>query len=396
MIRCRRLAVVLVASCALLAGSPGAAWATARVDDPTPAARVWTVAREQLLRLTGPTTTLPFGSTAGGRYRRTNAYAWTAGFFPASLWLLYAHGKDPAVLAAARRYTDLVLPVARWRGTHDLGFIIGMPATLGAQFDPDADRQARYTVALSTAATTLTARWNARVGALKSADYAGRWGVIIDSAMNAPMLIREGQRIGKRRGGRLADIGTRHLLTLASHFVRPDGSTFHRLAFNPRSGALVGPLPGQGLSVSSTWARGQAWAIDGFAQGYALTRDPRLLLAARRTADFWISRVPSDTVPPWDLDVTKPNAPRDSSAAAIASDGLLTLALVEEDPARAVTYRTYAQTLLATLENPPWVSSSNGTRGVLQRQAYSVAIDPREGTYVWGDAFLLKALSLSG
>lgn len=395
MIRIRSLVTAILTSAVLLTGAAAGPPAPARADESTGPTLVWGVAHDRLLRLTGPAS-LPFGSTAGGPYRRTNAYAWTSGFFPTSLWLLYAHSKVAATLAQARRYTALVLPVARWRGTHDLGLMVGLPAALGAQLDPDATRRARYLRAIDTAARTLSSRWNANVGALKSADYAGRWGVIIDSAMNAPMLISAGTRIGGRSGRHLVDIGTRHLLTLATTFVRPDGSTFHRLAFNPRTGALIGPLAGQGLRPSSTWSRGQAWAIDGFAQGYALTRDPRLLQAARRTADFWIARVRSDIVPPWDLDVTDPTAPRDSSAAAIAADGLLALSSVEDDATRATAYRTYALATLATLEGSPWVSSSSGGSGVLQRQAYSVPIDPREGSYVWGDAFLLKALSSSG
>jgi unsaturated chondroitin disaccharide hydrolase len=377
---------------------PSPAQAARRTEDPptAPAAEhVWDLARTRLNDLAGPRS-LPFGSTGGGPYRRTNAFAWTSGFFPSSLWLLYAHEKDVATLAKARHYTDLVLPVATWRGTHDLGFMVGLPAGLGAQLDPDSTRRARYRRAMSMAAASLSTRWNARVGALKSADYNGRWGVIIDSAMNAPMLVSTGAAISGRRGRVLANRGTRHLLTLAADFVRPDGSTFHRMAFNPRTGVLTGPIPGQGLSPSSTWSRGQAWAINGFAQGYVLTRDARLLDAARHTADFWISRVQSDFVPAWDLDVTDPHAPRDSSAAAITADGLLILSAAETDATRSSAYRSYALATLATLSTAPWVDEADSAVGLLQRQAYSVAIDPREGTYAWGDTYLLKALSTSG
>ena len=398
MSRLRARTAVLAALCLLggLLTAPTAQGVGRLEDVPAPSSsnHLWAVATPRIWSLTGPAS-LPFGSTAGGPYRRTGIYSWTSGFFPASLWLLYAHDGGAATLAQARRYTDLVLPVASWRGTHDLGFMVGLPAGLGVQHDPDAKRRARYQKAIDTAALTLSTRWNARVGALKSADYAGRWGVIIDSAMNAPLLIRAATSVGGRRGQVLAYRGTKHLLTLARDFVRPDGSTFHRMAFNPRTGRLLGPLPGQGLSTASTWSRGQAWAINGFAQGYALTKDARLLEAAHHTADYWISRVQSDIVPAWDLDVTDPAAPRDSSAAAITADGLLQLAAVEPDATRASAYRSYALATLATLSSAPWVTEASPV-GVLQRQAYSVAIDPREGTYVWGDTYLLEALSSSG
>jgi unsaturated chondroitin disaccharide hydrolase len=356
--------------------------------------RVWAVAATRLIDLSsGARGTYPFGATGRGAYARTTSYAWTSGFYPASLWLMYERTGDGAWLARARAYTDGVLPVARWTGTHDLGFMVGLPARLGMRLDPSAVRQARYREAIVTAATSLSSRWNRRVEAIKSGEYGGRWGLIIDSAMNAPMLMEAGAMTGGTAGRRLADRGLRHMLTLVRHFVRADGSTAHRLVFNARTGALIGPAYGQGLGSSSTWARGQAWAVNGFAQAYALSGDARLLDAARRTADYWLDHVPAGCIPAWDLDVTSDRAPRDSSAAAIAAEGLQVLSRSEPDPARAARYSAAAAVSLAALTQPSWVPDGADERGVLQRQAYNIPADRREGTYVWGDAYLLLALS---
>ena len=76
----------------------------------------------------------------------------------------------------------------------------------------------------------------------------------------------------------------------------------------------------QGFKDDSTWARGQAWAIYGFATAYRYTQDPRYLETAHRTADWFTGHLPPDRVPYWDFDVPQaPPQPRDTSAAAIAS-----------------------------------------------------------------------------
>ena len=351
---------------------------------------MWSIAATRLAALAGPAT-LPFGATGRSPYLRTSPYSWTSGFYPAALWLMYEHTSDDAWLHRADEYTERVLPVASWRGTHDLGFIVGLPAGLASRIDPARQRRPAYLSAQRTAAQSLSARWNGKVQALRSSYYGSKWGVIIDSAMNAPLLIEVGQREGGAAGAALVRRGTQHMLTLARTFVRDNGSTRHRLAFNPRTGAITGPIYGQGLSTASTWARGQAWAVNGFAQSFALTGDARLLTAARLTADYWMSHVPAGCIPAWDLDVTDNAAPRDSSAAAITADGLLTLARNEPDPSRAEVYRTYALTTLGTLASAPWTVT--GGRGVLQRQAYNIPADAREGTYAWGDSYLLHALA---
>lgn len=399
----------VVGACALLGPGalppPAGAVATAATSvtcpgvvaplTPAQSDQVWSTASRRLSALTGPAS-LPFGATGRSRYVRTNAYAWTSGFFPSSLWLMYARTKDRVWLDRARRYTARVLPVATWTGTHDLGFMVGLPARLGMGLDPSSARQEAYARAILTAARSLSTRWSDQVRALRSGTYGGKWGVIIDSAMNASLLIDAALILGGAEGRELTSRGTEHLLTLARVFVRPDGSTVHRMAFDPVSGKAIGPVPGQGLSTASTWARGQAWAVNGFARGYRLTRNEQLLDAARRTADFWIARVPSGCIPAWDLDIADSAAPRDSSAAAIMADGLLGLAEVDPDRTRATAYRDYANATLGTLASAPWVPTGPGTRGLLQRQAYSIPGDRREGTYVWGDTYLLGALSTIG
>ncbi|HBJ73658.1 MAG TPA: hypothetical protein DDY88_08160 [Actinobacteria bacterium] len=336
----------------------------------------------------------PFGAlTDQTRYVRTGPTAWTSGFFPGELWSMYRWTGSSQWLRRARAATAPLVRVANDRGTHDLGFMIGVPMQLATQLDPSQARKRAYLNAEITAAKSLARRWNGQVQAIKSADYNGRWGVIIDSAMNAPLMIKVGQLLGPE-GNALVYFGEQHMLTLAKHFIRDNGSTFHRMAFNPATGALIGPIAGQGLaSTSSTWARGQAWAINGFARSYELTGNPEFLKAAETTANYWMSRVPPGCVPAWDLDVSGNRAPRDSSAAAIAASGLLTLAAREPDAESARTYADYAKLTLGTLASSGWLNTSTKNPGILLQQSLNVPADPRVGSYVWGDYYLLAAIA---
>ena len=369
----------------------------------------------------GRPTRYPFGALgARSQYQRTGPTGWTSGFFPGELWLMYQHSKQLGWLDRARRWTAGLLPMADFTSSHDLGFMVGIPTSLGVALDPRTSSQATYAAAEEQAARTLARRWDPQVRAIKSSDYDGKWGVIIDSAMNAPMLIEAGERLGGAEGDRLKAIGIGHMRTLARDFIRPDGSTYHRLAYDPRTGDLLGPIPGQGLnSRTSTWARGQAWAIAGFSQAYERTGDPVFLDAALRTSITWMEHVSAGCVPAWDFDLANSAAPRDSSAVAIAASGMLHLAEAIEvrlpgtlpspsaspDPSGAPSeasgglltqshlLRGYALKALGTLASPSWTTENSANPGILRRQTHSVPADPREGSYVWGDYYLLDALS---
>lgn len=338
----------------------------------------------------GSATRYPFGAlTNATTYDRTGRKAWTSGFFPASLWLMYQRTNEKSWLKQARRWTKSLLPIATWKGTHDLGFMIGLPAELGMRLDPNTKRQQQYRSTFLTAANSLASRWNDRIQALQSGEYDGKWGVIIDSAMNAPLLIQAGQMLNNDEGDVLTGRGEQHLLTLAKYLVREDGSTIHRMTFDPETGAPIGPVAGQGASTDSTWARGQAWAIYGFARAYQQTGNPAFLDAAKKTASFWMTHLDPQCIPKWDFNAIGNGQPLDASAAAIADNGLLLLSAL--DTKSGIEYEPYARTSMHTLTNPPATSQGTNNPGVLMHQTLNVNNDASEGSYVWGDTYLLLA-----
>ena len=135
------------------------------------------------------------------------------------------------------------------------------------------------------------------------------------------------------------------------------GRTAHESIFNVKDGNFRCPNSQQGYSGFSTWTRGLAWAMCGFAeelewfdtvseadlQAFSGKENivSFMLKAAKATCDFYIDNSPADGVPYWDTGapdlyklgdyLNKPAdpfndfEPVDSSAAAIAAQGLLRL-----------------------------------------------------------------------
>jgi len=111
------------------------------------------------------------------------------------------------------------------------------------------------------------------------------------------------------------------------HHIRADGSSFHVCDYSATTGEVYLCRTAQGLADDSTWARGQAWGIYGFAEFYSLTGDPKYLETSKRMADWFIEHLPDDGLPFWDFDAEYlPNVtPRDSSAATVAASGMILL-----------------------------------------------------------------------
>ena len=113
-----------------------------------------------------------------------------------------------------------------------------------------------------------------------------------------------------------------------------------------RAGRLFGVHTHQGISAASTWARGQAWAMLGFARLARDARAPWAVEVARRLAGCWLAKAPRDGVVRFDLDAV--SGPPDSSAQAVAAAGLATLARV--DRPRAAQWRSAARAQLGPVE----------------------------------------------
>jgi unsaturated chondroitin disaccharide hydrolase len=152
----------------------------------------------------------------------------------------------------------------------------------------------------------------------------------------------------------------------------------------------------QGYSNSSTWSRGQAWAILSFAMMARETGRAEFLTAARKVADYFINHLPADYVPYWDFAAPDiPNTYRDSSAAAIAASGLIDLSKLMTDATAKARYRTAAENILKSLLGPSYWAQGTIHRGLIQHGAVNVPNDQfgRDNSIIYGDYYLLKALN---
>ena len=317
---------------------------------------------------------------------------WTSGFFAGTLWYLFALDKTAEWKALAERWTGGIEPAKSILTTHDLGFMVFN--SFGHGYLLTGNRGYRDVVV--EASRSLATRFNPRVGAIQSWNtYNGndarrtwKYPVIVDNLMNLEMLFRSAEW-GESRWRRIAE---EHALTSARAHVRGDGSTPHVALFDPESGSLERTVTWQGFSDSSTWARGQAWAIHGFAAAYGNTRNRRLLDAAERTADWFLANVPPDGVPYWDLrHPSIPEVERDASAAAIAASGLLDLAR-HSNEGRARIYREAAERMLRTLASR-YLTQGTSAASIL---AHSVGGKPQNAEVdvglVYADYYFVEAL----
>jgi len=326
-----------------------------------------------------------------GKWHSGPVTAWTSGFFPGCLWLMYKATGDRAWRKAAeRRQAGLESQKTR-TSTHDLGFMLFDSFGRGYRLT-GVDH---YRQVVLTAAGSLATRYSRAVGAIRSVNNPpgsdpSDFRVVVDNMMNLELLSWAAEHGGDPR---MATFALRHALTTARAHVRADGSTFQLAVLDSRTGAVKRRGTAMGYSDSSTWARGQAWALHGFTTVYRYTRNARVLSAARRVARYFVSHLPSDSVPPWDFDAPQStNPPRDSSAAAIAASGLLDLSQLEPDAGRSSRDLKAAKAILRSLSSRAYLAEGTKSRSILLHGTSDWRHGPPDRGLIYGDYYFLEAL----
>lgn len=182
------------------------------------------------------------------------------------------------------------------------------------------------------------------------------------------------------------------------------GRTAHEAIFNTNDGNFRCPNAQQGYTGRSTWTRGLAWAMCGFAEeleflktlddseleafGGRASIEEFMLRVAKATCDFYIDQTPTDGIPYWDTgapllhklgnyldrpaDPYNDFEPVDSSAAAIGAQGLLRLGkyLSSTEKDASDRYCKAGLTVLNTLFDEPYISTDPTHQGLILHSIY--------------------------
>lgn len=333
--------------------------------------------------------------TSEKRYNWGENKDWIEGFYTGMVWLSYEYSQDPFFKQAAMEHVDSFrerLEVKRSIDHHDIGFLY-LPSALASWIVTGDEEGRKLTL---RAADHLMTRWRT------SGQYIQAWGpagdeknggrIIIDCMMNIPLLYWAAEQTGDERYKQVALI---HADKSRRYLMRGDDSSYHTFYFDQATGAPLGGGTHQGYHDGSTWTRGQAWAIYGFALSYRYTGDERYLESARRAARYFLDHLKGDLVAYWDFDAPiEADTPRDSSASAIAVCGMLEIVshLEESDPERRILADAAQAVMQALVERCATIGDSEA-EGLLRHGSYHVRGHMGPDDYmIWGDYYYLEAL----
>lgn len=320
---------------------------------------------------------------------------WLAGFWTGMLWLSYELTGDEIYRAIAEaQYDDYKQCCEVDAGVphHDIGFLY-IPSIL-AQYKVTGNRKAKK-LALK-AAEVMSKRFAKKAGIIQVRNRNGQGEFIIDCCMNVPLLFWRGMEKCDRYYIYMA---YSHLCRAIECMVRDDASTLQCFKIDEITGEAVKGWQGQGESDDSCWSRGHVWMIYGLALGYHYTQEERLLEVAKRVANYYLNRQPSDDVCCWDLIYTEDSVQRDTSAASVAACGLLELSkqLDKSDPLKDIYYRAGVTIMRNLAEH--YTTKGLESNGLLQHGVYCK--EGRNGGLpglgddeccIWGDYFYMEGL----
>lgn len=363
--------------------------------------------------------------TVEGVYTSRGWTEWTEGFQYGCQILQFDATGDEAFLALGRRNTiDHMAPHVTHMGVHDHGFnnvsTYGNLHRLNREgvISEGDDAMHFYEMALKASGAVQAARWSTihdGTGFIHS--FNGPHSLFSDTIRSCRSLVLAHQ-LGHRLMGEndvrisLLRRAFEHIANTSTYNVYYGegrdaydipGRVVHESIFNMNDGRYRCPSTQQGYSPFTTWTRGLAWVMLGAAEqlealaalndsdldevGGRETFEALLLTMARTTCDFYIEHTPTDGIPYWDTgapglahmpdhtdapaQIDNPHEPVDSSAAAIAAQGLLRLgSYLGRDSEAGARYWKAGMVTAHTLFSEPYLSTDPAHQGLLLHAVY--------------------------
>lgn len=327
-----------------------------------------------------------------GQVRYVTDSDWTSGFYPGCLWLTYELTQNELWKREASLYTEKLLNQQYNNRDHDIGFKIMSSFGNGFRLTKDP----AFHEVIIQSARTLTSRFDKKVACIKSWDhYKDKWQypVIIDNLINLELLF-----LASRLSGDPVyyNVAVQHANKTLENHMRPDGSCFHVVDYNPSTGEVIKKCTHQGYSDSSSWTRGQAWALYGFTMIYRETHNVKFLKQAEKTAEYILNHpsLAKDIIPKWDLEAANlQEQPKDVSAAAVIASALYELAGYSAE--NNTKYCKYADTIIQELSTDSYLIDQDDSKGFLLNHSTGnfPKNDEIDKPLIYADYYFLEALN---
>ena len=398
--------------------------------------------------------------TVGGRYTTRGWTEWTQGFQYGCLILAGDALDDAKLIGLGRRRTiEHMLPHVTHAGVHDHGFNnLSTYCNLLRLMHEDRTNQSEweqrvYRDAIAASGAVQAARWaDTSCGLGYVYSFNGPHSLFIDT-MRSMRILGVAHRLGHVLMGEndrrisLLERSVKHGLATSRYIVFHGdsdhtydvrGRTAHEGLFNRNDGRFRARSTQQGYSPFSTWTRGLAWAMVGYAEELEFFKTlkagdfnvacgfakPDVVSAyetcARQTCDHYIEDVTAlDGITYWDdgapgmaelegwpdrpADPYNDHEPVDASASAIAAQGLIRLGN-HLGQSRGKRYLQAGLTVARTLFESGYLSTRRDHQGLLLHSVYHRPNGwdhvpagrkvPCDESSMWGDYHLLELAHL--
>lgn len=317
---------------------------------------------------------------------------WTAGFFPGTLWYLYAYTREDTWKTRAENATALMKGEQNNAFDHDIGF--KMYSCYGNGYLLTGNKAYRHIIFRS--AKTLTSRYSYKTGLIMSwePDTKRDWlfPVIIDNMINLELLMEAYKISGDTT---LRNIAVSHADKTMKYHYRKNMSCPHVVDYEPETGALrkYDWNNGSDDTTNSTWSRGQSWGLYGYTMMYRETGNLRYLQHAEKIADFLLSHpnMPADMIPYWDYSAPHRSKMRDTSAAAIMASALMELSTYS---AQGKEYFEAGEKQLKSLSSPTYLAKPGTHKNFILMHATGNFLRSSEldGALSYADYYFMEGL----